>query len=382
MHGDIANNEEHIPKELVTETRSVDPKAPVAKVLSMLSDYPAVIVNVGKSYRGIVDARSVFRARAQLNFQKNQTIERYIDKVPTVDESTKIDELVVAFHKSRSKALPFMQNGKAVGLFSRETLLKVLLSLKFLEDTKVGEAMSAPVIGINEEAGLSQAKSAMENNRVNRLLVFGNGKPTGLVTYSMLVKNFSAQSVALPQRKSRKSSAGELRISEIIEGNPRTVPQGQQLSYAVRSMLENDISALLVVGGRGPVGILTATDVIESVMAKRRLEENRIFISGMDDYTKEYEDEIRGELKELVAKIERRRDNSVEYIVMHLKRIKTKIYDIRIRISIRNRGIISSHVTDFMLDRTFKEALDTLKKDVMKEKERRIESRKKAAGGE
>lgn len=371
----IEKEQDEIPKELVTKTEIVDVKMPMSKAMQLLSVYPALIVTGNRQYRGILDARSIYKAHGLITLNPNQSIEKYIDKLPTVQNNTKVDELVKEFYNSKTKALPFVSNGKFVGVLSRDTLLKMILSLKFLDGVAVKDAMTSPVIGVNEDIGVSQAKTVMENNRVNRLLVFRKGKPEGIITYFMLLKNYSTMKEGLPEKKSSKYPIGGMRIADFIEENPKIVQQNKDLAYAARLMVENQISSLVVVDAKNrPVGILTSTDLLESVMAKRRLAENRIFVSGFDDQTIEYEDEIRDQIRELVAKIEKGGEE-VEYVVMHIKRIKSKIYDIRIRVSMSRRGIISAHMTDFLLDKTFNEALRTLKKDIMKAKEKRIDAR-------
>lgn len=375
MNNDMILGEDSIPVQLVSRTESVDVKAQLGRVMSMLGRHAAVIVTRDGEYRGLVDSRSFYNTKAPLLLQKGQTVEKFAARPPLVDRRTKIDDVMLAFYRSKAKALPYAENGKVTGIIDRNTLLKVLLSLKMVEGT-VGDAMTSPAIAISDESGLSQAKTAMENNRVRRLLVVHDGRFAGLLTYFTIIKNYAVRAEGLPEMKSREYSPGNVAISGIIERNPRTVGSDRDLVQAVRSMVEGDISALVVTKGRDvPVGMLTATDVLESVISRRRIDVNRIFVSGFEGADLEYEPEIREELKDLVTRLKGSRV-AVEYLLMHVKKIRSNRYDIRLRVSTKEFGIISAHITDFLLDRTFKEAVDVLRRDIMKEKEKMLGARK------
>ncbi|EQD32743.1 signal transduction protein with CBS domain protein, partial [mine drainage metagenome] len=152
---------------------------------------------------------------------------------------------------------------------------------------------------------------------------------------------------------------------------------GAGLADAARLLAENNISSLVVVNRQGmPVGMLTVTDVLENVINRRRLEENKVFISGIDKTIKEYEPEIKAGLKRLSQQLEKVKSISIQYITMNIKRTRGNRYDIKVRVALKNGGIISVNVTDFILERTFDEALDSIKRDVMKEKERKQGLRK------
>jgi predicted transcriptional regulator len=359
----------------VSRTESVDVKAQLSKVVPMLGRHPAVIVNRGSEYCGLVDPRSFYNAKAPILFQRNQTIEKFAARLQPVDRMTKIDDIMRAFYESRARALPYSENGRVTGVVERGTLLKVLLSLRMV-DGKVNDAMTSPAIAISDEAGLSQAKAAMEGNRISNIFVVHDGRFVGLLAYSTIIENYAVQKEGIPEMKSRTYSPKDVRISEVIERNPRTVGGEKELPYAVRAMVEDGVSALVVTDGKGaPVGILTASDVIGSVMSKRRIEVNRVFISGFDSADEEYEPEVRGALMELVARLKGSKVE-VEYLLANVKRIKGNRYDITLRVSTRELGMISAHMTDFLLDRTAKEAVDVLRREIMKGKDRVAKARK------
>ncbi len=378
MESDLFSAEgKRMPVELIRKTPVLEVDALLSKALSLLRSNPAVIVNRAGSYYGIVDSRSIYRLRGGLKISGGQTVGKYAVSTPIMNKDSSLDDVIMAFHESRSKALPFMSNNRVVGVIDRNTILKVLLSMKMLEGAKVESAMTSPAIGVSEGTALEQARAVMENNGINRLLVVRNGKLTGLLTYFSLLQGGKTIDERLPLMKMRTRGTKDVDISEIAEKSPKTVAPDYGLADAARVLIENNISSLVVVDGKAaPVGVLTATDIIENVIARRRLEENRIFISGLDEVTREYEDDIRSELRELVDRIEKMKNSRVDYLAMHLRRFRRNEYDIKLRVSVSGVGIVSAQVTGFLLDKTFEDALSVLKKNVIRERERKRTARK------
>ncbi len=381
MYDDLINQEkDNIPLELITKTESVDARTHISKAIQMLEKYPALIVNNGKEYYGIFDSRSISKSGAELKFQKNQTVEKYTTKVDPAVRKTTINELISYFYSSRIKALPFSDNKKIIGVLDRNTLLKMLLSFKMLEGIKVNEIMSSPVIAIDKNASLSQAMAAMEEKRINRILVMDGKTLQGMLTYFGLIQRYSDINERLPEFETKSYNPSGISISEIIEKNPKTIDSEDELTNATRKLANNNISSLIVVDKKQkPVGILTVSDILENLIARMKIEENRIFLTGFDKDTREFEPEIKEELKDFVSTIEKTRAQKVDYLMLHLKKVKGKLYDIKIKVAIKKEGILSAHITDFMLERTLKEAIDTLKKNVLKEKEKLITMKKKTS---
>jgi CBS domain-containing protein/ribosome-associated translation inhibitor RaiA len=369
----IEESQAGLPQELITKVEYMDAKAPIQQGLSMLKKYPAVLVKKNGSYYGIMDSRSLYSTRGSFKFSKNQSIEKYTAKVPSIDDSMRIDDVITAFYTSRAKALPYVLKGKIMGVLDRNTLVKIILSLELLNDQKVSDAMSTPAVAASDQISLSQAKSVMEDNRIKRLITLHDNKFSGLITYFSLLSNYYTIDERLPEKKTDKYMPSSIRIADIMEKNPITVRNDVDLASAARLLAENNISSLIVMNRQGmPVGILTVTDVLENVINRRRLEENRIFISGIDKTVKEYEPELREGLKQLSQQLERVKSISIQYIAMNIKRTRGNRYDIKVRVALKNGGTISVNVADFILERTFNEALDSIKRDVIKAKERKI----------
>ena len=360
---------QNIPKELLTSTISLDYTTPMSSVIMHLKKYPAVVLYKDKDYYGIVDSRSIYRARHGLKLQEGEKVERFATKVPQITNSTQVYELVNSFYKSGVKALPYSNGSKITGVLERRTLLKVLLSLNLVEGIQINQAMTTPVLAIDSRASISQAKAVMDAKRVNRLIVLQNGKFAGLITNYDISKQYARGEERLPEMKTKMYSPSNVAVSSVMERNARSIEFNRPLAEAIRDMIENRISSLIVLKKGNPIGIVTVTDVFESILARQNVEPAKVFMSGFDRNTYPYEEEAKQTLNSLVGSIERLSGMDVDYVTFKVKRSKSKLYEMQIRLSLGKHGIISMHTTKYMFDEALSELIKNLKHKVIKEKE-------------
>ena len=359
-----------IPEELITTTLTFDYKTPITKVIPELVKHPAVVVYKNKNYLGIIDSRTFYRSGQNLRLGKTETLEKFTTKVPRITDTTSVEDLVYYFYRSRVKALPYSDGKKIIGVLDRTTLLKMMLSMGMLKDIQVREAMTTPVLAISIDASITQAKATMREHKVNRLVVLENGKLSGLITNHDIVQGYTKVEDRLPDRRSRGYGPSNVTVDSMMERSPRRIDYDRSMTEAVRQLIENNISSVLVLRKGNPVGMLTVMDVLESVIAKRRIEERRIFVSGLDADSYQYADEINDELKNLIDRAEKLNGVKVDYITFRVKKVGNKSYEVQVRLSIGNKGIISLHTTEPYFEESMREIMDRLRKMLMKEKDR------------
>ncbi|HUY69967.1 MAG TPA: CBS domain-containing protein [Candidatus Baltobacteraceae bacterium] len=370
-------NLKNIPSELVTETETFDIKTPITQIIPVLKKYPSVLINKGKEYYGVVDARTIYRARPSLTMSKGQSAEKFAVVAPKITNSTSLDDLVYYFYRTGVKALPFMVAGKVTGVLERNTLLKILLSTESLKEIRIGEAMTTPVLGIAPTSSLSQAKAAMRDNKVNRLVVVEGKHLRGIITNHDIIHKYMTSGQRLPVMKTMVYSPSNVPVSSIMEADPLHIDEGKSLVEGVRILIENKVSSVIVVKRDAPVGILTVTDVLESVMARTKIKDRRVFLSGLDQHTYGYEDQVREELAEFIDSMEKMSKVKVDYITMRVKGIKgEREYELYVRLSLGRQGIITISTTKFLFTEAFKDMMKKLKEQVRKEKEKALTVRK------
>jgi predicted transcriptional regulator len=83
-------------------------------------------------------------------------------------------------------------NDEPLGIFTRRDLInKVLVKKLDVDQTKVLEVMSTPIISISPDDDLERAVELMKRNNVTRLGVLKNGKLVGIVTMTDLKLKFA-----------------------------------------------------------------------------------------------------------------------------------------------------------------------------------------------
>lgn len=372
----MSEKNEGIFSELISGTQILDQRTPITRIRPLLDKYDAVVITKDNEYLGIIDSRSVSR-RKGLEI-KRASAYKFAERVPQISDFTPIDDVILYFYKTRCKALPYSKNGKITGVLARGTLLKVLLSMRILEDMRVRDSMSSPVLAIDSEAGISQAKSVMGENKVNRLLVLQNGRFLGLLTNHDLSLRYSTQSERLPQMKSEKYSTSAFKAGDVAERNPVMIGEGSSLADAARSMVEKSISSVIVQKGGKPVGMLTVFDILESLVARKQISENKVFISGLDNTTYDYGDDAKEELNAFVNRIEKMHGMKINYVTLHIKKIKLKSYEMQIRIALDKHGVITMHVYGERFSEALSSLMQAARVKIIKEKEQSITMRRLA----
>jgi CBS domain-containing protein len=183
----------------------------------------------------------------------------------------------------------------------------------------------------------------------------------------------------LPEMKTDSYSPSNINIESIMEKNARSIEYNRPLSEAVRDMVENKISSLIVVKSSNPIGMLTITDVFESILARQKVAVSKVFMSGFDEHTYQYEDWAREELNSLVDHVEKLSGIDVDYITFKVKGTKTKLYEMQARLSLGRHGIITMHTNKYLFEDALNDLVKKIKHKVIKEKESILSHRKENA---
>ncbi|KZX13513.1 CBS domain-containing protein [Methanobrevibacter filiformis] len=126
---------------------------------------------------------------------------------------------------------------------------------------KIQDVMNRKVISINENTSPIEAFEKMYKNGIRRLFVINNnGDYKGTISYTNLIgilNNFNNEN-----SKNNKNTIKNIMSNTII-----TIDAKEEIKNAANLMLRADISGLLVVDGKKPVGVITKTDICRLVAA-------------------------------------------------------------------------------------------------------------------
>lgn len=126
---------------------------------------------------------------------------------------------------------------------------------------KIKDVMNRKVISITENTTPIEAFEKMYKNGVRRLFVLNEkGTPTGVVSYSDLIG-------VLNQLSDVNKENNKEKIANIMTTNIVTVNGQEEIKNAANLMLRADVSGLLVLDAKKPIGVITKTDICRLVAA-------------------------------------------------------------------------------------------------------------------
>ena len=215
--------EQTVPEELLSKASVFDVKTPIYKIMPIIDERGTAVITKGDEFYGIVDFRAMYRSKQSASIKRNATVERYAVRTPKITASTPLDDVISYFYKSQSTAMPYVSRGLVRGVLDRYTLLKMLLSVGYMRGINVQDVMTSPVLAIEADANISQARAAMARNRLNRLVVLDNDKFVGLITNHDIVMRYTKPQERLPEMKTKVYTPTNVPIKSVMESNPATI---------------------------------------------------------------------------------------------------------------------------------------------------------------
>jgi CBS domain-containing protein len=121
------------------------------------------------------------------------TIARLIEgrnaAIVTADANASVREAVALLAERRIGAMPVLEAGKIVGIFSeRDVIYQLQAQGPGVLDRKLREVMTSPAVTVEPETAVLAALSLMTRRRIRHLPVVQDGEMIGLVSIGDLVK--------------------------------------------------------------------------------------------------------------------------------------------------------------------------------------------------
>jgi CBS domain-containing protein/ribosome-associated translation inhibitor RaiA len=287
---------------------------------------PAVIITKNGKYYGIVDHRSV---SAVIRNPANTKCESAIAKPPVLTADADMLERVGAFMVGHFKAVPVV-NGKLepIGITSRVELLNDMVKQKLIPPMKLCDIMSKPVYTIDENETVAGAKRILKDKNARRLVVTRKNNPVGLVSvYDMSA--LEARSNLATGRKDIKSqnvSVSDMKISGFVRPDMTIVGEGASLQEAIQKMVDKQVSGVIVLSGKEPVGVVSALDVFKKILEMAQ-EGMQIQISGLNQDDIDQYDHIKQKFTHVLGKFSK--TFNIRNVSVHVKENKS-VYDVGI----------------------------------------------------
>lgn len=124
---------------------------------------------------------------------------------------------------------------------------------------KVDEYMTDEVIAVTSNETISHVRNLLLKHNISRVIVLQEGKPMGIVTKKDVLRRLASGDAPWKRRPIDK-----ITISRIMTSGLITVPPEADIRAAAKLMLKENISSLPVVGSNTLYGIITKTDLLRA----------------------------------------------------------------------------------------------------------------------
>jgi CBS domain-containing protein/ribosome-associated translation inhibitor RaiA len=158
-----------------------------------------------------------------------------------------------------------------------------MIKEKLIPPMKISVIMSKPVYTIDENETVASARKSLKENRARRLVVTRKGNPVGIVSVFDMGAWDSKPNLAGGRKDIRMNdniNVADMKVSGFTRSDITAVPQGASLQEAVQKMVEKEVSAVIVISEKVPVGVLSALDVFKIILDMAE-EGMQIQISGL-----------------------------------------------------------------------------------------------------
>jgi len=265
--------------DLMTELTAVPPSTPISKVASILRSRNAYEAFIEMGDRmAIISIRDILRAK-HIHSMRSSSI---AVQVPTLAPDSGVVEAARLMTEHRTRALPIVRGGKAIGEITALSICRWLSStgkLGFVID----KIMTGHPITLKVNDPLAKAKRVMIDSDIDHLPVLGDGRVRGLLTSQLLLD------ALIPPEKPRKDGmipepmrVDRILVSGLMDPTPLICSVGEGASAVLNKMVGQGKTCALIGLGEELQGIATYRDFVK-LLARPARAEVPIYMVGLPE---------------------------------------------------------------------------------------------------
>jgi len=325
-----------------------------------------LIVTRDGEYAGVIGERDLIRSRIE-----DDTKASVLTKsAPQVDRSEDVREVARVLVEGGTKVAPVYEGENLWGIVTADTILEAVLDS--LDALTIEQIQTDDVITIGEKSHVGQAINRLREHGVSRLpVVDGEDTLVGVLTTHDIV-DFVVRDADRQGRGDRRGDLDrmlDLPVYDLMTSPVLTTTADETVESAVRTMLESDVSGLIVTPSEeddGTVaGILTKTDVLRALTftEEGQMDVQITNVALLDTITRE---EIVQGITDVADKYQ---EMQVHHAHVRFHEHKEKLRGtplIQCQIRLRtNRGQVAGSGEGYGADHAFHVAADTLERNVL-----------------
>lgn len=272
---------------VTTDFAQVTPEEPVSALSGRFEDPEVVgVVVYGDTYEGVVTRRQLTRS----HHQPEERIGSLVWQVPRLAPDEDLRKVARLMIEADSQLLPVFEGGQLRGVVTADAILEQVRP--YLDVATVGDAASTDLVTLDSDATFGDALHEFRDHRIAHLPVVEAGKPRGIlslydVTHLQIRATEKSQggdpggdhSVggAMTASSARAGRGGfgaregdlarllDLPVRDLLSSPVKTISPTETLDVAVGKMSEAGGSSLIVIEDDAIEGILTKTDVLDTL---------------------------------------------------------------------------------------------------------------------
>jgi len=270
-----------------TEYVNLPPDTPVSKLVGTFDD-PSVagVVVDGGEFEGVVTRRQL----ASSHHQPDQKIESVVWNVPRVTPDADVRRVAQLMIDGGSRLLPVFNEDDLIGVVTADDLLENVK--RFLDAATVADAYSPDVIAVGPRASVGEALNVFRENRITHIPVVEDDAAVGILSLYDLMgltvrsavrsqggdagdARADADGTAVSDGRTQRGGFGaregelarviDLPVRDVMVSPVRTIAPDRTLETAVEELFEIGGSSLVVEQDGGLAGIVTKTDILDSL---------------------------------------------------------------------------------------------------------------------
>lgn len=188
--------------------------------------------------------------------------------------------------EDRVRALPVVEEGEAIGFVCQVDIMEALGEIHELSEILAKDLMNSPVISMDIDDNIGQAKRVMLDNGFSHIPVVRNDKLVGMVTAKVLVHIFVTPigTATTGERIGEKIPRLTGTLGDIMDAHPLTAGPDASALQIVEKMSEREKTACLITLEDGRVvGIITPREMMAPMFRFRGEDEIPVYIVGLQE---------------------------------------------------------------------------------------------------
>jgi CBS domain-containing protein/ribosome-associated translation inhibitor RaiA len=297
---------------------------------------------------------------------------------PKLTESTAIDKAAETLLSSGLRAVPVITNQKLVGILSRYDIVKVIPKMKDINTIAVEAIMTPNPTCVSELDSVDKAKILMsELDEQSIPVVDTKNLVSGMVELRDILRY---------QRVKRRPRKGviigdktpvRITIKSIMK-QPISVSSDTTVETVANLMIENNVSSVIVVDNRKPIGIVTMQDLLELILRFKKSDEVYVQITGLDEADPFVYDSMYTVINKSIRRLGKISDPKtlLIHIVQYHPTGDASKYSVRTRLSTAVHTYYTKSY-DWDLLKVIDETMRDLERKVRRDKKRRVDLKRK-----